>query len=93
MYHNHNNEVLSNILWEYEGQTQIPLKSKAVVESPFQALYGIIALSHHAWAHNLCKSSQGLTISTVSIVWIVFINTHNVVDEMDRFLFSFCYLM
>ena len=35
---------------------------------PDQTLYGIIIASR---AHNLCKSSKGLTLLTVSLVWFL----------------------
>ena len=47
----------------YIGQTQVPLRLKEV--SNIQPLYGIIIAS---WAHNLSKSSQGLTLSTENLV-------------------------
>ena len=55
----------SKITWTPEGQTQVHLSLKEV--SNIQPLYGIIIASQ---AHNLCKSSQGLTLSTVSLVYI-----------------------
>ena len=62
----HSNEV-SVCLWEFKGQSQETLSLKEV--SQVQALYGIIIAS---WAHALCKSSHGFTLSTVSLVPIYF---------------------
>ena len=51
----------STISTKTTTSTTSTLKYKGV---QVQALYGILIAS---WAHNLCKSSQGLTLSTVSL--------------------------
>ena len=49
-------------LWEFTGQSQAPFSLKEMFQ--VQALYGFIIASH-----NLFKSSKGLTLPTVSLVY------------------------
>ena len=46
---------------ERKGQTKVPLSLKKVFK--VQALRVIIIASEASWAHNLCKSSQGLDLA------------------------------
>ena len=48
-------------LWDWKGQTKVPLSLKKVFK--VQALRVIIIASQASQAHNLCKSSQGLVFS------------------------------